>query len=107
MKSWVRDRNATARATTALVTAAVPSWWERVSDVTRDACRASWITSDTRPMIDTPPEGNEPQTGPSEKGRRETEFRTGVSRLSAYAADRLTACSGIRAYGRRQSPGVE
>jgi hypothetical protein len=25
---------------------------QRVSDVTRDACRASWITWDTRPMID-------------------------------------------------------
>jgi hypothetical protein len=57
-------------------------------------------------MIDAP-RFERTANGTLGEGKAGDRVQDRVSRLSAYAARRVTACPGIRAYGRRQFPGVE
>src|SRR5215217_1279539 len=63
---------------------------ERVSDVTRGPCCASWITWRSSPMIETS-EGNEPPTGPRRREGGRPSRGPGVSRLP-----RALSCSSLR-----------
>jgi hypothetical protein len=69
----------------------------RVSDVTPQVCCASWITRDSRRMIDTPLRETDRQRDP--RGMEGGRPNQGPGSPAFRVAVRLTTCSEVRATG--------